>query len=91
MDFPSSLLRLPPGHIGAERNTSDPDERMAWRLKKILRGNSLVQWLGLHDFTVECQGSVPGQGTKILQAEQYGKKRKKRKGMDPAWFGRGRN
>ena len=42
---------------------------MAWRLKKILRGNSLVQWLGLHDFTVECQGSVPGQGTKILQAE----------------------
>ena len=33
-------------------------------------GNSLVvQWLGLHTFTAEGRGSVPGWGTKIPQAE----------------------
>ena len=31
--------------------------------------NSLVtHWLGLGAFTAEGQGSIPGQGTKILQA-----------------------
>ena len=30
--------------------------------------NSLVvRWLGLHTFTAEGVGSIPGQGTKILQ------------------------
>ena len=32
-------------------------------------GNSLaVQWLGLSAFTAEGSGSIPGWGTKILQA-----------------------
>ena len=28
----------------------------------------VVQWLGLCAFTAEGMGSIPGQGTKILQA-----------------------
>ena len=28
----------------------------------------MVQWLGLQAFTAKDVGSVPGQGTKILQA-----------------------
>ena len=41
----------------------------------------MVQWLGLCAFTAEGMGSVPGQGTKILQAMQLAaaKKKKKRK------------
>ena len=36
-------------------------------------GNSLaVQWLGFRAFTVEGAGSIPGLGTKILQATQHG-------------------
>ena len=39
-------------------------------------GNFLaVQWLGIHAFTAEGTGSVPGQGTKILQAVQCGQKK----------------
>ena len=35
-------------------------------LKREIKGNSLVvQWLGLHAFTAEGLGSIPGQGTKI--------------------------
>ena len=38
---------------------------------KAVMGNSLVvQWLGLHTFTAEGPGSIPDQGTKILQAMQ---------------------
>ena len=38
-------------------------------LKKNSLGNSLaVQGLGLHSFTAKGLGSIPGQGTKILQA-----------------------
>ena len=38
-------------------------------------GDSLmVQWLGLHSFTAEGTGSIPGRGTKILQAAQRGQK-----------------
>ena len=41
-------------------------------------GDSLVvQWLGLCTFTAEGTDSIPGQGTKILQAMQCGKKKKK--------------
>ena len=44
--------------------------------KKNSLGNSLaVQGLGLHTFTAEGLGSIPGQGTKILQAVP-GKKKK---------------
>ena len=43
-------------------------------------GDSLVvQWLGLCTFTAEGTDSIPGQGTKILQAMQCGKKKKKKK------------
>ena len=39
-------------------------------------GNSLaVQWLGLHAFTAEAAGSIPGRGTKIPQAVQHGQKK----------------
>ena len=40
-------------------------------------GTSLaIYWLRLHAFTVRALGSIPGQGTKILQAERYGQKYK---------------
>ena len=43
-------------------------------------GNSLaVQWLGLCAFIAEGVGSIPGRGTKILQAARCGQKRKKKK------------
>ena len=43
-------------------------------------GNSLtVQWLGLHAFTAEGTGSVPGWGTKIPQAVWCSQKKEKRK------------
>ena len=39
------------------------------RTLKIFTGNSLaVQWLGPCTFTAEGLGSIPGRGTKILQA-----------------------
>ena len=38
----------------------------------------MVQWLGLHAFTAEGLGSIPGQGTKILQAVQCRQKKKER-------------
>ena len=42
-------------------------------------GNSLgVQWLGLHVFTAESTGSIPGRGTKIPQAKRPKKKKKKK-------------
>ena len=34
-------------------------------------------WLGLQSFTAEGPGSVPGVGTRILQAACCGKKKKK--------------
>ena len=45
-------------------------------------GNSLVvQWLGLHAFTAEDLGSIPGWGTKIPQAVQNGQKKKNKQAM----------
>ena len=42
----------------------------------ISQGNFLaVQWLGLLAFTAEGSGSVPGQGTKILQAMWHSQKK----------------
>ena len=44
------------------------------------RGSTLaVQWLGLHAFTAVGLSSIPGQGTKILQAEHSKPKNKKQK------------
>ena len=36
----------------------------------------MVQWLGLRAFTAKGPGSVPGRGTKILQAVQHHRKKK---------------
>ena len=36
----------------------------------------VVQWLGLHAFTAEDAGSIPGRGTKIPQAAQCGQKKR---------------
>ena len=41
-------------------------------------GTSLaVQWLGLCAFTAGGMGSIPGRGTKFLQAARRGQKKKK--------------
>ena len=49
------------------------------QFKNIHLGNSLaVQWLGLCTFTAEGLGSIPGPGTRILQAVQHGTKKKKK-------------
>ena len=37
----------------------------------------MVQWLGLRASTAGGTGSIPGQGTKILQATWRGQKKKK--------------
>ena len=43
-----------------------------------MAGSSLaVQWLGLGAFTAVDPGSIPGWGTKILQAAWGGQKKKK--------------
>ena len=48
-------------------------------LKKIGIRNFLeVKWLALRTFSAQGVGSIPGQGTKILQAVWCGQKKKKR-------------
>ena len=48
---------------------------MRVRVKNYKPGNFLaVQVLGLHTFTAKGADSIPGQGTKILQAEKSGQK-----------------
>ena len=50
--------------------------------KKDVIGNSLVvQWLGVHAFTAQGLGSIPGWGTKILQDARCGQKQRKEKGL----------
>ena len=47
---------------------------------KLFAGNSLgVQWLGLHAYTAEGLGSIPGRGVKILRATWHGHQKKKKK------------
>ena len=49
-------------------------------------GTSLaVQWLGPGAFTAVVVGSVPGWGTKILQAAWHGQKKKKKKKRKMTW------
>ena len=38
----------------------------------------MVQWLGLCASTAEGTGSIPGQGTKKLQAVWYGQEQKQK-------------
>ena len=45
-------------------------------LNSILGNSLVVLWLGLWVFTVEDMGSIPTQGTKILQAMQASAKNK---------------
>ena len=58
--------------------------------RQIRVGNSLaVQWLGLGAFTAGAQGSIPGQGSKILQAERRGRKKKirvKKENLGLPWW-----
>ena len=47
-------------------------------LRKFIIGNSLArQWLELCLFTANGLGSIPGQGTKILQTSMNGQKKTK--------------
>ena len=47
-------------------------------------GNSLaVQWLGLGAFMARGLGSIPGEGTKILQAAWQGQKKKEKRNSQP--------
>ena len=56
-------------------------------LKRLNRGNALaVQWLELCAFTTRGMGSVPGQGTKILQALWRSQKKKKLNRKEFIWF-----
>ena len=48
-------------------------------LKTSVRNSLEVQWLGLGAFTAVAWGSIPGQGTKTLQAAQCGQKNKNHK------------
>ena len=51
------------------------EEEIRKREKAPCLGNSLaVQWLGLHAFTAEGAGSIPGWGTKIPKAVERSKK-----------------
>ena len=56
--------------------------------RNIPPGNSsgplAVQWLELSAFTAEGAGSIPGRGTKILQAEQCDQKEKRKKMKRPS-------
>ena len=45
--------------------------------KSMLRTSLVVQWLRLQASTAEGTGLIPGRGSKILHAMQYGKKKKK--------------
>ena len=48
------------------------------QLRNVIVGDSPVtQWLGLHASSAEGLGLIPGQGTKILQAERRGQKKQK--------------
>ena len=38
----------------------------------------MVQWLGLHTFTANDVGSTPSWGTKLPQAVQHAKKKRKK-------------
>ena len=68
---PWSACGVPPAR-------SDP-LKSHW-LSALRDGNSLVvQWLGLCAFTTWGLDSIPGRGTKILQAGRCGQKKKKKR------------
>ena len=39
---------------------------------RVIGTSLVVQWLGVHASTTGGTGSIPGQGTKILHATQWG-------------------
>ena len=53
------------------------DHVWAVRTMRCVETSLVVQWLGLHASAANGLGSIPGQGTKILKAEQHGRKEKK--------------
>ena len=55
--------------------------------KRHHKGNSLaVQWLGLCASTAGGMGSIPGQGTKIPQAEQGSQKKRHCNGNEASFI-----
>ena len=61
----------------------------ASQVESLLPGNSLaIQWLGLCAFTAKGLSLIPGLGTKIPRATQYGKKEKKHTAyvLGDLWF-----
>ena len=57
-----------------------------WVTVDIVRKFLEVQWLGLGSLTVWVQGSIPGWGTKILQAISHSPKQNNRH-IEISWFG----
>ena len=67
----STILQLKKKKGKKEKRNSEP-------------GNSLaVQWLGLGAFMARGLGSIPGEGTKILQAAWQGQKKKEKRNSQP--------
>ena len=60
---------------GSQAGETGPD-RGHKRTGKVLGNSLVVQWLGLGVFTAGAWGSIPGGGTKIPQATQYGQNTK---------------
>ena len=50
-----------------------------WSKLSIYGNSPAVQWLGLHAFTAESWGSIPGRRTKIPQVTQHSQKKNKTK------------
>ena len=91
----TGLLSLPPKSISSLSIYLSPipsdhftsPGKLCWvSLKRPNPWNSLVvQWLGLGSFTAVGPGSIPGLGTKILQAMHRGQKKKKKKSHIPVF------
>ena len=69
------------------RTTPENSQQIRERVKKWKRGNSLVvQWLGFRASTTDGVGSIPNQGSKILQAMQCSQKKRKREEINENWI-----
>ena len=63
-------------HAKKQENKTHNEEKKI-QLKHHTENSLAVQWLGPGIFTAEGVGSVPGWGTKILQAARHGQKQNK--------------
>ena len=76
----SLLFNIMLDNLGKEKNKIPlPPKKKKIQIRKEEVGNFLaIQWIKLLPFTDESAGSIPGRGTKIPQAKQYGQKKKKK-------------